>query len=334
MDEIDVGIGLLILECLLNIKKKKAKRQRRWWVRPIYMSRIRQGHFHNLVQEMRLSDSDSFFQFTRMNYELYEELCRLTHKDLRKKSIRPSIECSQRLMITLRYLATGESFQSLAFNFLHETCKVLWKNLMPTYLNVPSKLEWQEIARDFNRLWNYPNCLGAIDGKHVTIECSQFYNYKKTFSCVLMATCDAHYKFTMVDIGAMGVQSDGGIFAASEIGQRLMNGSLIIPEPQPLPGELEEMPFCFVGDEAFPLKPNLMRPFPGGRQELPLCKKIFNYRLSRARRMIENTFGILVARWRIFLTPIKTSIDNVDGIIQATVTEDIIQKRHSFDKSW
>ena len=73
-----------------------------------------------------------------------------------------------------------------------------------------------------------------------------------------------------------------------------------------------------MGDEAFPLKSYLMRPYPGkGRIILPYKEQIFNYRLSRARRCIENAFGILVARWRIFRTPIIANIENVESYIKA-----------------
>ena len=54
-----------------------------------------------------------------------------------------------------------------------------------------------------------------------------------------------------------------------------------------------------------------MRSFPGaGATEE---EKIYNCRHSRARRCVENAFGILSQRWRILLKPIKTSVKNVEN---------------------
>lgn len=78
--------------------------------------------------------------------------------------------------------------------------------------------EWLNIERGFNR--KYPHCVGCIDGKHVVIQCpinsgTEYYNYKGTFSFVLLALVDSKYRFIFADIGAQGRISDGGVFQNS-----------------------------------------------------------------------------------------------------------------------
>ncbi|XP_039305688.1 protein ALP1-like [Solenopsis invicta] len=208
---------------------------------------------------------------------------------------------------------------------ISETCAVIWKKLCPLVL--PSTInteEWLRIAKTFSDTWNFPHCIGAIDGKHIVIQCpnncgSMYYNYKNSHSLVLLAVCDANYVFRYVDIGAYGRRSDGGIFKDSIMGTKLENKQMRIPEAAPISDERETpLPYCIVGDEAFPLKTYLLRPYPG-KQKLTPQKRIFNYRLSRARRVIENTFGILVNKWRIFRKPIIANISNTTRIIQASI---------------
>jgi hypothetical protein len=144
---------------------------------------------------------------------------------------------------------------------------------------------------DFWDLWNFPNCIGAIDRKHVKVQAppnsgSKFFNYKHSFSAVLLALVDVRYKFTVVDIGSYGRSSDGGIFAHSKLGKYLETYLGI-------PGTSCLAPHVIVGDEAFPLKTYLMRPYPGSQSKGDNENSIFNYRLSRARRVVENAFGIL-----------------------------------------
>lgn len=113
---------------------------------------------------------------------------------------------------------------------------------------------------------------------------------------------DANYKFVFVDIGGYGREGDAGLFHASSFGQRLQNatetyqnGGVALPNDNFILGTGISAPHVFLGDAAFPLQRHMMKPYQhhtasGGEQ-------VFNYRLSRARRVVENAFGILTTRW-------------------------------------
>lgn len=153
--------------------------------------------------------------------------------------------------------------------------------------------DWKEIELGFRTRWNFPGCHGAIDGKHLIIQAppncgSEYFNYKGSNSVVLMAVVDHDYCFRHVNIGANGRNSDGGIFKNSKLRSDLENNLL------PKGGFL-------VGDDAFPLKSYLLKPYSG--TNLSTKQKIFNYRVSRARRIVENAFGILASRFRICQNP-------------------------------
>ncbi|XP_065068543.1 putative nuclease HARBI1 [Rhopilema esculentum] len=268
-----------------------------------------------------------------MSPERFQHLLTLVGPRLGKKKCRSRqiISPSERLVITLRYLATGDSQQSHSFNFrvgkatvchiIRDTCKALWTELHAKYLNAPDTEEdWKEIARGFEREWNFPHCIGALDGKHVAMECpknqgSNFFNYKAFHSIVLMTVCDANYCFTIVDIGGYGGDNDASIFGGSEMGMAFKEGEMDIPKPDTTDGLT--LPYVLVSDELFKLEPWLMKPFPG--QNLDVGKMIYNYRLSRCRRTIENAFGILAARWRILRRSIRASVSTVENITKACV---------------
>ncbi|XP_064464418.1 putative nuclease HARBI1 [Ornithodoros turicata] len=135
------------------------------------------------------------------------------------------------------------------------TCTALWDHLAPVYVKCPSTPEeWQKVAHDFGVIWNFPNCLGAIDGKHVVTECppnsgSMHYNYEGSFSTVLMAICDAHYRFLCVDIGKPGSESDGGAFSRSEMGTRFENQLMNLPPPEPLKHGKQPLPWTRLPEE-------------------------------------------------------------------------------------
>jgi hypothetical protein len=147
---------------------------------------------------------------------------------------------------------------------------------------------------------------------------SNFYNYKGTFSIVLMAVVDSQYRFLFLDIGKQGRISDGGVFGSTALRRALDDKSLNIPDPAPLPGDDQLVDFFMVGDEAFPLRKYLMKPFPS--RNLTHAQRVYNYRLSRARRIVENAFGIMANRFRVFLKPMLVSTSKAELVVLAACT--------------
>jgi len=183
--------------------------------------------------------------------------------------------------------------------------------------------DWKNIALDFNEKWNFPNCLGAIDGKHVVIQSpvnsgTEYYNYKGTFSIVLMAVVNANYSFTFVDIGCQGRISDSGVLRNTSFFKKLDTDKLKLPHEEILPNTDVSLPYVFVTDAAFPLSTNMMKPY-SGVYEKGNAKRIFNYRLSRARRVVENVFGIMVSVFRVFRGPILLEPEKVTTITMTCV---------------
>ena len=270
-----------------------------------------------------------------MSPERFEHLLSLVGPVIMKEdtNFRKAISASERLMLTLRFLASGDSRKSMSYMFLmgkntvsriiSETTEAISTVLQSTYMSPPSCPEdWKKIATEFYEVWQFPHVLGAIDGKHVQIEAPSnsgtlYHNYKGYFSIVLLAICDAKYNFILVDMGQYGSNNDSGVLAHSAIGHAFENNSIRMPEVEKIDDCDLELPYYLLGDEIFPLITWLMRPYPG---KLPEQEQVYNYRHSRARRVIENAFGILRARWRIFSQPIRASVENTERYIMACLS--------------
>ncbi|XP_022173853.1 protein ANTAGONIST OF LIKE HETEROCHROMATIN PROTEIN 1-like [Myzus persicae] len=130
-----------------------------------------------------------------MSSQSFFELHNLIKNDTKKEdtNMRRSISTEERLAVTLRYLATGCTLTELHYSFrigvstlssiIREMCKAIWTNLRITYMPEPKQEDWLKIADTFLNVTNFPNCIGAIDGKHIRIvkpahSGSLYYNYK------------------------------------------------------------------------------------------------------------------------------------------------------------
>lgn len=115
------------------------------------------------------------------------------------------------------------------------------------------------------------NCVGAIDDKHIDIRQpansgSYYFNCKGFYSIILFAVVNAKYEFIYVNCGTNGRVSDGGVLMDTDFGELLESHKLKLPSPTSFPSNRDIcLPFTFLGDEAFPLKENLMKPFPKQR---------------------------------------------------------------------
>ena len=131
---------------------------------------------------------------------------------------RRPLEPGLKLVITLRFLASGSSFRSLCFNFrvphnticgfIPEVCQAIYDEYQEELFNVPTTPDgWKEVADKFRSRWNFHHTCGAVDGKHVAIKKpkgsgSLYFNYKGFCSIILLAVVDAQYKFLWANVGA------------------------------------------------------------------------------------------------------------------------------------
>lgn len=185
----------------------------------------------------------------------------------------------QNFYLIFKFLATGVSFRHLAFEFRLEreiisqiiycTCVAIIEEYGTEYVPEPTQESLKNVADKYLDPWKFPNCIGAIDTRHCELKypphsgsTGTCFNYLKYHSIVLMGMADAEKKFIGIYVGAMGIQSDVGIFIATELYRRLETKQLNESPNMILPGRTINVPPVLIGDEAFPLKSYLMRPFP------------------------------------------------------------------------
>lgn len=155
---------------------------------------------------------------------------------------------------------------------------------------------------------------------------TSFFNYKKYFSVVLMAICDADYNFISIDVGAYGSTGYSWVLENSAFGNMILRTHNTFPPPKKLQGTTTPLPYVFVCDEAFKITTHQLRPY--SRRGLDLCKRNFNFRLSRARRIAEGAFGILTSQGRVFHSPLQLNVNTVDKGIKAACVLHNFQRKN------
>ena len=202
-------------EQLQRVQNRRADKE--MWVRAWLIRRPLQGHYDNLMRELNREDRDEYVQFLRVTPEFFMELLEVIGPFIQKNhtNFRLALDAGLKLAITLRFIGSGCTYRHLKYDFrvganticsfIPEVCDAIFTELAGEHLRCPSTPEeWRRVADEFTRLWQFHNCLGAVDGKHVEIKAPActgtfFLNYKGYFSIVLMAlankTDSRHFQF-------------------------------------------------------------------------------------------------------------------------------------------
>ncbi|KAM5138088.1 uncharacterized protein ACMZJ9_016663 isoform 2-T2 [Mantella aurantiaca] len=339
--------GIVLALAIIRERERARERRRRRRYRVYSLLAEREGQFWTLYSDIR-THPEKFFHHIRMSIESFDHLLELCTPELHRldTASRKKVSPTERLVVTLWFLATGHSYACIHFEFhlgkstiyyiVQSTCKALWRILHNLVMPVPTQERWKEIADLYWERWNFPNCVGAMDGKRIRIVMPPFSgsndtDYKKYFSLVLLAVVDANYRFTYIDVGSYGNASDSAIFNQFKLGQLLHNNQLKLPADRPWPGTSEPAyPFFFVTDECFAIDQHVIQPY--SQRELNHDKKIFNCRFKRARRTVECTFGVLSNKWRILHKTMQMTPENATNVIKATcVLHNYVCKREGYD---
>ena len=162
----------LVVLAILQVEENESnenENERIEWINKLWHSREEQGHYNNLIKEMRLHDHSMHFNYFRMLPSTFDDFLRLIRPTLVKKKsrFREPLPPALRLAVVLRYLAVGESQTSLSYNFrigrstvcqiLKEVPEKIWEILCPIAVKVPEREDdWKKLAKDFWKLWVVP----------------------------------------------------------------------------------------------------------------------------------------------------------------------------------
>ena len=297
--------------CQVNLVQRK---KRNWW---------------NHVIEESFTEED-WRKNLRMARKTFYFLCKELHPYLYRQdtNMRKAISVRRRVAISLWRLATNADYPTISHLFgvskgsvsdiLDEFCTTVCNILLPKYINIPTDEALYMNVRKFKEKWGFPQCLGAIDGSHIPIKApieyhADYYNRKGWYSVILQAVVDRSYKFLDINVGWPGKVHDARVFSNSKIYRQSVEGNLF-PTSKAKVINGVKVPLCIIADAAYPLLSWVMKPFLDNGN-LSADKSHFNYRLSRARMVVENAFGRLKGRWRCLLKQNEAGIERINSVV-------------------
>ncbi|KAJ8704051.1 hypothetical protein PYW07_013345 [Mythimna separata] len=308
-----------------HVAMKRRLRRRRCWMQDIHHQRT-STTLNNRLQELLTELTGEYF--VHMSATDFEYLLQKISPIIKKQDTRwrHSIPAKIRLAVTLRYLATGDSYStlhrffkissSLIARIIPEVCRAIatvFKDLikMPEYPE-----DWLEKSEGFS----FPHCVGALDGKHVPIWAPSHtgpedMNYHGSYSMVLLTLVDSNYSFMYADV-VQSQNTDSKVFNESDLWLNINTENLNLPPYSPLLGDETNMPYIFVTDGALALERHIMNPFPG-HHDSESSESIYNQLVAQSHSVVDNAFGVLSSVFKVLLKPITLEPVNTAVIIRS-----------------
>ena len=264
-----------------------------------------------------------------MSRDTFRMLCDELRPHIERQTtvFREAISVEARVAITIWRLATNVEYRTIASLFgvgrstvgeiVLDTCDAIANHLLPRYVCVPSDpAALHDIVDGFRECWGFPQTIGAIDGTHIPIirpaeSSADYYNRKGFYSVIMQALVDYRGLFMDINVGWPGKVHDARVFSNSSLYRRA-NGGTLFPNWTSKMGSID-VPLVILGDPAYPLLTWLMNATSTAKERL------FNYRQSRGRMVVEDAFGRLKGRWRCLMKRMDTNVCSVPNIVASCV---------------
>ncbi|KAL1480501.1 hypothetical protein MTO96_050975 [Rhipicephalus appendiculatus] len=242
-------------------------------------------------------------------------------------NMRPAVPVAKRIAIGLYRLRSTAEDATIAHLFgvgrstVNVICREFFAAVIETlegqWLRMIRRAEMGEHIRKFHRVSGFPQAIGALDGCHIPVSppeehATDYFNYKGWYSMILLALVDHQYRFRYINVGSPGRCHDAFVYGRSDF--RKLVESDFFKTPVSIIEGTTVAPIILC-DQAFPLTANLQKPFANavtGTRE-----RMFNYQLSRTRRIVENAFGRLKARFRYTSKRMECKIKTAKQAIRA-----------------
>ncbi|XP_070385468.1 uncharacterized protein [Dermacentor albipictus] len=285
------------------------------------------------------------FRVSQTTFRYLVESCRIA-LERQTTNMRKPLSVEKRVAVGMYRLCSSAEDRTIAHLFgigrstvnvvFREFCKAVTEQLEAEWLRMVRRHELEKHVREFFFFTGFPQAIGALDGCHFPISppkdnAIDYHNYKGWYSVILLALVDHQYRFRYINVGAPGRCHDANVYGRSKLHTPIESGHLDSPVIMIEGAAITPLILC---DQAFPLTATLLKPFPSASPGTP--EAAYNYNLSKTRRIVENAFGRLKARFRFVMKRQECKLPNAKQAIRAAcVLHNICETfRDPVDPQW